>query len=375
MNDLFSRGFALPRPSCTAIAALLLAGALLTDGVAAAPTYRIVELPLLADTRTSSANGINVAGEVVGFAETTSFEGYAVAWGAPPYSPRRLVGLVPADPAYWSIADAINDAGYVVGAASISAAESVAVMWDPSGAIIRLGDLPGEQLASRGRDINIGGAVAGYATRGTSGGLQFSRPVIWPVPQVAHPLRDGRQGFGSSQAHALNDARTVVGVGSVSSTGFHAFRWAPGVGMQDLGDLPGGADASAAYGVNHADQVVGYGVSGLGKRAVMWNADGSMVDLGDLTGGSSYEGVRINASGRVVGHFVRGVLRQAFVWTAAEGMTDLVTLIDPADPLRAQFASVDVYVFAINDAGAIVGNMGVPGSSTNSRAFVLVPQP
>ena len=63
------------------------------------------------------------------------------------------------------------------------------------------------------------------------------------------------------------------------------------------------------------------------------------------------------------------------VWTAAEGMTDLVALIDPADPLRAQFASVDVYVFAINDAGAIVGNMGVPGSSTNSRAFVLVPQP
>ena len=376
MNGLFSGGVSVPHPSCSALAALVLAAVVLTGGAAAAPTFRIIELPLLADTRTSSAFGINGAGEVVGQAGTTSFDDYAVAWGAPPYSPRRLVSLVPSDPDYWTSASAINDAGYVVGTAlSSQSASVVAVMWDPNGAIVRLGDLPGGQLSISARAINAGGTIAGYATRGGSGGFQVQKPVVWITPQVAGALRDGRGGFNSSEARALNDSGMVVGVGSLSLTRFHAFRWTHGGGMQDLGDLPGGDDASSAYDVNNADQVVSFGVSELGSRAVMWNADGSMLDLGDLTGGSSYQGRSINAAGWVVGHFVRGLLRQVFVWTAAGGMMDLVDLIDPADPLRAQFASVDVNVYAINDAGVIVGNMGVQPGSTTPRAIVLVPRP
>lgn len=343
---------------------------LMTAAAVAAPTYRIVELPLLPDTRHSSAYAVNTAGHIVGTAESTSLNGYGISWGAPPYAPHALVGLDPTNPGWWTTATAVNDAGFVVGTGSLGGIDHVAVMWDPSGAIVQLGDLPRGSVKSEANDINASGVAVGFGTRG---GLESNRPVFWTAPGAIHPLLDLPGGPFGGEALALNDAGEIVGFGSITLTRYHAVRWPAGQRRgQDLGDLPGGDDISFAYDINNVGQVVGYGFSELGKRAVLWNSDGSMTDLGDVSGGSGYEAVGIDPVGRVVGRFTRGLLRQAFLWTAAEGMKDLLDLIDPADPLRAQFAADDVYVFAINPAGLIVGNMTLPGSM--SRAIVLVPQ-
>src|SRR4051794_32501933 len=69
------------------------------------------------------------------------------------------------------------------------------------------------------------------------------------------PLGDFAGGNFDSHAAALSaDGTSVVGYGTVAggvSGTQMAFRWTTGTGMQPLGDLPGGANYSNAFGVNN----------------------------------------------------------------------------------------------------------------------------
>ena len=367
MNSLFRSEVATPR---RALAALLLAAAMLTNGAAAATGYQIVKLPLPPGSSPNygaSPSSINNAGEIagIGYRESNGdVFGHAVAWSGPPdYTPRWL----PEENAFETEVVAINDAGYIIGHARFpNAVTWEPVMWGPDDVLIRLGALPDGQVDSLVADINASGTIVGDVTsrRGLPNHhIDIHRAAIWVTPQTVRRLGDGRGGFSYSDARALNDFDTIVGDGSIGINGHHAFRWTPEGGMQDLGDFPGGFNESYAFDVNDAGQVVGYGWSGLGRRAVMWNADGSMLDLGDIPGGSEYSATDINNAGEVIGSFADGAAGNQFYWTAATGMVRVDDLVGSGDVTSLN---------AINDAGLMVGVMALDGSSID---VALVPQP
>jgi probable HAF family extracellular repeat protein len=117
-------------------------------------------------------------------------------------------------------------------------------------------------------------------------------------------LRDlGTLGGDSSQAFGINDAEQVVGWSEVSAGVDqypgrpHAFLCDRGT-MHDLGTL--GGSISWAYAINAAEQVIGW--SRTAEEAVhgfLWQ-QGKMIDLGTL-GGSWSEARGINSIGQVVG--------------------------------------------------------------------------
>jgi probable HAF family extracellular repeat protein len=116
-----------------------------------------------------------------------------------------------------------------------------------------------------------------------------------------------------------------------------------GAATLDLGVLPGGS-WSAAYGINAAGDVTGYGDTSNGHfRGFVWTPGGGMTMLGTLGGLDSY-GMAINDSGVVAGHSstTSGYI-QAFISTGS-GLTDLGTL-----------GGTSSYAYGINDAGAVAG--------------------
>jgi probable HAF family extracellular repeat protein len=145
-----------------------------------------------------------------------------------------------------------------------------------------------------------------------------------------------------------------------------AFRFTDGVGMIDLGTLPGGSN-SWAYGINDNGQVVGESdespilnpnlnpnfrlksFSLFGTHAFLWTEGIGMVDLGHLGGGFS-RALAINNNAVVVGNstVINGA-HHAFRWTQAGGMIDLNTVL-PRNSGWVLLAAWD-----INDKGQITG--------------------
>ena len=129
-------------------------------------------------------------------------------------------------------------------------------------------------------DINDAGQVVG-----TSGGEAF----LW---------RDGiRLGLGTlppvgwwstSWAYAINAGGQVVGMLDAGVDVYHAFLWTNGIGMQNLGTLPGGDNASEATAINVWGHVVGWSATSTSENptphAFLYRPDWSdvMLDLNSL---------------------------------------------------------------------------------------------
>ena len=117
--------------------------------------------------------------------------------------------------------------------------------------------------------------------------------------------------IGNSQAVALNEAGAVVGHSVTSTGGQHAMLWTPdgfgGGAMRDLGVLAGGTDLSSAFGINAANEVVGYSNSAGSDHAFYWTEASGIVDLNSLTDASGQAWVlrfahAINDRGQIVGY-------------------------------------------------------------------------
>jgi probable HAF family extracellular repeat protein len=216
----------------------------------------------------SFAAGVNVQGQVAGWAETAVHDGTCVTpqvlqFRAVVWEPRngQLRQLPPFPGDATSAATAINDDGVAVGisgdcdVAVGRRSARHAVLWDGA-TITDLGSLGGD---------------------------------YWHTPM------------------AINDSGVVVGFsnppgGDLEGNNFRAFVWTRAGGMKDLGLLSGDA-FSQALGINSQGQIVGVSCGDL-CHAVLWQ-DGYMYLLQDLVGAGFpdylWSARDINDSGQVTG--------------------------------------------------------------------------
>jgi probable HAF family extracellular repeat protein len=158
----------------------------------------------------------------------------------------------------------------------------------------------------------------------------------------------------SSQATGINKAGEVVGNTFIpagnNQTLYHAFLYTGGQ-MQDLGTLGGGV--SEATGINDAGQVAGTSLTTQSNEDPFIYSGAQINDLGTLGGQATFAN-GINNSGQVVGWanvFTNGIGNvHAFLYSVGQ-MRDLGS---PRENSEA---------YGINDAGQIIGDGTVGGSS------------
>lgn len=353
------------------MSALFLVSGTAFAGDVLATTYRIVVLPMPTGTQLYGNIGpnlvnMNAAGDVVStLFSRIAGEPSVVEWSPPDYGMRVL----PKAQGSTTFAKAISDAGDILGMeVSQDGSKGNGVIWTSGGLFVRLATkTPGGKGSAYPIDINSHAVVVGKIQ--IRGDIPIGRPAVWLKPQVIQVLN--RPLSADDLATAVNDSDMVVGYAATGEqNSVHAFSWTRGVGVRDLGDLPGGKDYSIANDVNNSNQIVGYGYSDVGQRALLWDADGSMHDLGDLPDTPSdigYFATRLNNLGEVLGSTFFGA---GWLWTAGTGMLPIESLIDPNDPL---YGAGSFYFSGISDAGVIAGTLLSPGAAP--LPILLVPQP
>jgi probable HAF family extracellular repeat protein len=249
---------------------------------------------------------------------------------------------------------AINIAGEVVGVATTPERKSVAFHFNGT-SLIPLTSPAGTSL-SIASAINGKGAICGWIERPPSvlGGV-WKGEAFSEIPSL---------GGSFTYATAINDVQHVAGWSYVSDGApFHAFLFKDGATI-DLGT--GGGRASAAFGINNSDQVVGYIDVAAGVRHPMvWEA-GIMKDLGTL-GGPFGTARAISNKGVIVGSTFTTAngLAHGFVFEGGM-MTDLNDVTQTGDTGIIVIEDA----FAINDSGAILCNASTKSSSST---YLLVP--
>jgi probable HAF family extracellular repeat protein len=209
--------------------------------------------------------------------------------------------------------------------------------------------------------LNDAGQITGDAGTGTDplfGGLT-SAFILTPGQQAA--LLDPSQQYRSSTGWAINDAGHVAGR-YITFSGFdmHAFRFAPGAGLVDIGTLGAGGGVHEATGINNAGQVSGTSAvlildsTGLRveSRAFIQNPGAGLVELRPEGPFSAAYG--INDFGQVTGQasFAQQASTSAFVYSSGTGMVEI-----PGTRVG----------FAINKAGQVAGD------TPDGLAFLFTP--
>jgi probable HAF family extracellular repeat protein len=132
------------------------------------------------------------------------------------------------------------------------------------------------------------------------------------------------RGDSTSSASAINSIGQVTGFSIAGNFKYHAFRYADGSGMKDLGTL--GGDQSYGYGINSRGDVVGMsGISGLNDyhgflytdKTGMLDLTAAVVDLPPAESAARLAPSQINDIASVVSGLIRyaDATTQAFVLT------------------------------------------------------------
>jgi len=169
------------------------------------------------------------------------------------------------------------------------------------------GDLEGlaEAVNDNGQVVGASGACAAFNVNSYMS-LQPLHALLWETGTVTDLGNLGGTGHGGGiLAYNINNQGQVVGLSDLhGDTSFHAFLWARGTGMQDLGTLPGDA-SSFAIGLNDEGDVTGSSLdANFNPRAYLWHK-GTMTDLNTLIPADSplqlLLACGINSSGQIVG--------------------------------------------------------------------------
>lgn len=328
----------MTRCICAWALTVALAGAV-DLATAAAPRYELIDLAALSQSPQSSAQAINNADEVVGYATRTDGTEQPVRF----VNGRAKRVVLHTDLAYrGGVAAAISDAGHVAGNLTLGHRA-----WP---VFVTLGDVttlyaPPERGAEV-TGINSRGQVTGWrvpdALPHRAFVMQDGQWMDLPVPQADLP----------SYAWAINDAGQVAGQVQRMVEGVRRQEgalWQDGELKETFG-LPGSL-STLALAINRRGWVVGS--SQVGPRYSQTHAylhrDGVTIDLETRHGARSYA-YGINTAGEVIGDRVLAARWGPFLYSSGR-MWWLAQLLPAAQ--QAQWRLVLVH--AINDAGHVVG--------------------
>lgn len=296
----------------------------------------------------SSAQDINDAGHIVGYASTPKLEservferhGFLYADGV--MRSLGTLGGIPDYPGFFE-AHAINNAGQIAGQSRRMKAWLYA-----DGERLPLGT-----LVPAGAETTLGEAF--FNADGTS------TPLITRSEGYVVPKR-------------INSTGAVVGSARTPDSKQHAFLYLPATGIRDLGTV--GGDYSGANGINDAGLIVGSSkIDALKSHAFLYR-DGRMHDLGVPGSYESSTASGINRSGTIVGT-ASSVTGGGFLWIGIDSRAyrytdgqwiDLNTLVDLTGTGLKRLDSAE----AINDSGQIIGRAS--GSKTY-HGYLLTPIP
>jgi len=286
----------------------------------------------------SSAWDVNDAGEVVGWASNPSGPARAFL-----YSGGTMEEVDPGFGGWTGVAYGINDSSQVVG---VAARKYTLLQYDhafrwtdanedgvvDAGEVLELLALNGQTTStSYARDVNEAGQVVGYSRAGLHDHAFFFHDANGDGVVDPGELVDlGTFGGNASLAYGINDAGQVVGGAQTAASRTHAFVWTDANGnwaldageMADLGTL--GGDSSEARAISQSGQVVGYAQNADAAVRAFVYAGGKMLDLNELihseAGWTLQEAWDVNQSGQIVGIGKNpGNMTHGFVLTPAAG--------------------------------------------------------
>ena len=145
--------------------------------------------------------------------------------------------------------------------------------------------------------------------------------------------------------------------------------------MSGLGDLPGGAFSSTAFGASSDGSViVGSGESILGEQAFRWTAEDGMIGLPQLPGGVvPTEAFDASADGSIVVGRAR-YQEVAFIWDATNGTRALADVLEDVYGLDLTGWTLEEAWGISADGLAIVG-MGTNPSGDKEGFVAIIPEP
>lgn len=311
--------------------ALISAFLLLAAQACAGPIFNIVDLGNLGGA-SSQAYGINASGIAVGSA-TNPF-GYTHAFS----SSGSLTDLTINSHVSEGVASGINNAGAVAGTQYFNG-QAYATLW--------LNDIA-QSISGPGSSamaINDSGQTAGMFTTADSQGHAFIADGVNPGDSFADlgPLPGGTW----SAAYGINSAGNVAGYGNIASGPFRGFTWSADGGYTQLGTF-GGAN-SYAMTINSAGDAAGSAQTSDGSMHAFLAIGAQLIDLGTLGGMSSYA-YGMNDDREVVGYSSINASGDTHAFLVDHGvMIDLNSLIDSSRWTLT-------HAYAINASGQIVGS-------------------
>lgn len=227
---------------------------------------------------------VNASGQVVGYCTSSSSGNHAFIWSIS--GGMQDLGLILGAPGE---ANGINDAGQVVGFYYLSGLRR-AFLYTPGVGVETIATLPGGNT-NQAKAINNAGQVTGISNIASS----FNDHAFLYTPGAGVADLGCVPGAYYSWGKGINNLGEVVG-----ESGYRAFLWTSTGGMQNLGTLGG---ESCAYSINDLGQVTG-GYVPVSRSLAFIYSGGRMVDLSSLVlnlpeGTPLYGGGAINNKGQI----------------------------------------------------------------------------
>jgi hypothetical protein len=297
------------------------------------PGYTTANLGVLSGDNSSRANGVNDAGEVVGYSccspQTRAFvtlggaltalagdfgnalaisngtTRYVVGWAGPTSLPVKwsIAGNTPSQPTNLGVGAAtsgaargVNDAGESVGNAGSSAA-----MWDASGNLT---------LVSAPQGFTRGGWPGGIAI----GYLRLASGDLIPLPALA---ANGIS-YANSLTSVTNDLVQVAGSSYATPSSPRAVRWTVNVVSKQIVSTEVRSESSHAVGISDAGAASGFSEgppNSLKTTAIRWQGS-ALLSLSPPKGGKEGKAWVTSPNGLfIAGEAIVQLSRRAILWT------------------------------------------------------------